>query len=54
MNQHSLRHFAFVAVLAALVAPATVWAQAAPPIDGVIENSSHLMVRRSTLEHLRA
>jgi hypothetical protein len=36
MNQHSLRHLAFVALLAALVAPATVRAQAAPAIDGVI------------------
>jgi hypothetical protein len=36
MNQHSRRHFAFVALLAALVTPATVRAQAAPPIDGVI------------------
>jgi hypothetical protein len=36
MNQYSLRHFAFVALLAALVMPAIVWAQAAPPIDGVI------------------
>ena len=36
MNQYSLRHFALVALLAALVMPATVWAQAAPPIDGVI------------------
>jgi hypothetical protein len=36
MNQHSLQHFAFFALLAALVTPATVWAQAAPPIDGVI------------------
>ena len=36
MNQHSRRHFAFVALLAALVTPATVRAQAAPPIQGVI------------------
>jgi hypothetical protein len=36
MKQHSLRNFAFVALLAALVAPATVRAQAAAPIDGVI------------------
>jgi hypothetical protein len=38
MNQHSLRHLAYVALLAALVTPSTVWAQtkAAPPIDGVI------------------
>jgi hypothetical protein len=36
MNQYSLRHFAFAALLAAVVTPATVWAQAAPPIDGVI------------------
>jgi hypothetical protein len=36
MNQRSLRHFAFGALLAALVMPATVRAQAAPPIDGVI------------------
>jgi hypothetical protein len=38
MNQHPLRHFAYVVLLAALVTPSTVWAQAngAPPIDGVI------------------
>jgi hypothetical protein len=36
MNQHSLRHLAYVALLAALVTPPTVRAQAAPPIDGVI------------------
>ena len=36
MNQYSLRHFAFVTLLAALVTPATVRAQVAPPIDGVI------------------
>src|SRR5580698_7032147 len=36
MNQHSLRHLALVALLAALATPATVLAQAAPPIDGVI------------------
>ena len=36
MNQLPLRHLAYVALLAALVTPATVWAQAAPPIDGVI------------------
>ena len=36
MNQYSLRHFAFAALLATVVTPATVWAQAAPPIDGVI------------------
>jgi len=38
MNQHPLRHVAYVALLAALVTPSTVWAQAkaAPPIDGVI------------------
>jgi len=38
MNQHPLRHLAYIAFLAALVTPATVRAQAkaAPPIDGVI------------------
>jgi hypothetical protein len=38
MNQHSLRHFAYATVLAALATPHAVWAQAkaAPPIDGVI------------------
>ena len=38
MNQHPLRHLAYVALLAALIAPHTVRAQAkaAPPIDGVI------------------
>jgi hypothetical protein len=36
MNQHSLRHLAYVTLLAALVTPSTVRAQAAPPIDGVI------------------
>jgi hypothetical protein len=38
MNQHPLRHLAYVALLAALVTPYTVWAQAkaAPPIEGVI------------------
>jgi hypothetical protein len=38
MNQHPLRRLAYVALLAALVTPSTVWAQAnaAPPIDGVI------------------
>ena len=36
MNQLPLRHFAYVALLAALVTPATVRAQTAPPIDGVI------------------
>ena len=36
MNQLPLRHFACVALLAALVTPATVRAQAAAPIDGVI------------------
>ncbi len=38
MNQHPLRHLAYIALLAALVTPATVRAQAkgAPPIDGVI------------------
>src|SRR5580693_4572281 len=38
MNQHPLRHLAYVTLLAALVTPSTVWAQAkaAPPIDGVI------------------
>src|SRR5580698_5629179 len=36
MNQHSLRYFTFVALLGALVTPAMVRAQAAPPIDGVI------------------
>jgi len=36
MKQHSLRHFVFVALLAALVTPATARAQAAAPIDGVI------------------
>lgn len=38
MNQHSLRHFAYATVLAALATPHAVWAQAkaAPPISGVI------------------
>jgi len=38
MNQHPLRHLAYVTLLAALVSSSTVWAQAkaAPPIDGVI------------------
>jgi hypothetical protein len=38
MNQHPLRHLAYVALLFALIAPYTVRAQAktAPPIDGVI------------------
>ena len=38
MNQHPLRHLAYVALLATLIAPHTVRAQAkaAPPIDGVI------------------
>ena len=38
MNQHSLRHFAYATLLAALATPHAVWAQAktAPPIDGVI------------------
>ena len=38
MNQHPLRHFAYATLLAALMAPFTVraQAQAAPPIDGVI------------------
>jgi hypothetical protein len=38
MNQHPLRHLAYVGLLAALIAPHTVRAQAkaAPPIDGVI------------------
>jgi hypothetical protein len=38
MNQHPLRHLAYIVLLAALVTPATVRAQAkgAPPIDGVI------------------
>jgi hypothetical protein len=38
MNQHPLRHLVYVALLAALVTPHTVRAQAkaAPPIDGVI------------------
>jgi hypothetical protein len=36
MNQYSLRHFVFAALLGTVVTPATVWAQAAPPIDGVI------------------
>ena len=36
MNQHSLRRFVFVALLAALGTPAIVRAQAAPPIEGVI------------------
>ena len=36
MNQQSLRHLAYIALLAALVTPATVRAQTAPPIDGVI------------------
>jgi hypothetical protein len=36
--KHPLKHFAYVALLAALVTPHTVWAQAkaAPPISGVI------------------
>ena len=52
MNQHSLRHLANAALLAALIAPHTVRAQAkvAPPIDGVIGklqsfNSSSLDVQ---------
>jgi hypothetical protein len=38
MNQHPLRHLAYFALLAALIGPHTVQAQAkaAPPIDGVI------------------
>ena len=38
MNQRPLRHLAYATLLAALVTPSTVWAQAkaAPPIDGVI------------------
>jgi hypothetical protein len=38
MNQHPLQHLVYVALLAALVTPHTVRAQAkaAPPIDGVI------------------
>ena len=36
MYQHSLRHIAYFTLLAALVTPSTVRAQAAPPIDGVI------------------
>jgi hypothetical protein len=38
MNQHPLRHLAYVALLAVLATPCAVWAQAktAPPIDGVI------------------
>ena len=38
MNRHPLRHLAYATLLAALVTPHTVWAQAkaAPPIDGVI------------------
>ncbi|HEX4785857.1 MAG TPA: hypothetical protein VH350_16065 [Candidatus Sulfotelmatobacter sp.] len=38
MNQHPLPHLAYVALLAVLVTPNTVWAQskAAPPIDGLI------------------
>jgi hypothetical protein len=38
MNQHPLPHLAYVALLAVLVTPHTVWAQskAAPPIDGLI------------------
>jgi hypothetical protein len=38
MNQHPLRHLAYVALLAALIEPYTVRAQAtvAPPIDGII------------------
>ena len=38
MNQHPIRHLAYVALLAVLVTPHTAWAQskAAPPIDGVI------------------
>ena len=35
-KKHPLLRFALVALLAALVTPFTVWAQAAPPIDGVI------------------
>jgi hypothetical protein len=38
MNQQSIRHFAYVTLLAALVTSQAVWGQAkaAPPIDGVI------------------
>ena len=38
MNHHPLRHLAYVALLAALIAPHAVRAQAkaAPPIDGII------------------
>src|SRR5579859_906217 len=38
MNQHPLRHLVYATLLAALVTPSTVWAQAkaAPPIEGVI------------------
>ncbi|WP_433965402.1 hypothetical protein [Tunturiibacter gelidiferens] len=38
MNQHPLQHLVYVALLAALATPHTVWAQAkaAPPISGVI------------------
>jgi hypothetical protein len=38
MNQHPLGHLAYATLLAALVAPHPVWAQAkvAPPIEGVI------------------
>src|SRR3984957_12930246 len=38
MIQHPLRHFVYATLLAALVSPSTVWAQAkaAPPIHGVI------------------
>src|SRR5580698_7420227 len=38
MNKHPLRLLAYIALLAALAMPSTVWAQAkaAPPIDGVI------------------
>jgi hypothetical protein len=37
-NQHPLQHLVYVALLAALGTPHTVWAQAkaAPPISGVI------------------
>jgi hypothetical protein len=36
MNQHPLWHLAYATLLAALVAQSTVWAQPAPPIEGVI------------------
>jgi hypothetical protein len=38
MNQHPLQRLVYIVLLAALVMPSTIWAQAkaAPPIDGVI------------------